>query len=378
MFVWLIMMMIAHAAILQSAPLDTKDEAKKLLSISKRLLKKEKGIKLRHGKFLVPKVGYRYRVIIEGRFGEDRAKSLAKKVYSSWTNVELLTEDKVLKKYNADGHDFERPKSTERIAQKTEEDKPTGTEPPETEIEDQKASELEVEKGKEGIVKPKIDDILLFAVESMSKISAKWGKEDSEKFEFIRKLHHGGKYMETKHLFLRSGDSMRLEVTILEGEGENSTTVLTPSGKGILKVNDKSAERSSIRTKETLKTFSSEWLLSVLLNFENDVQTDGPWRQLDAFEKLEGAWRLYHSSGGDTQRIQQAIISEKEGWLIQLVLNDEKGALEYRWTEYTDLGEGTFVPFKMERIRNGTVEEVIIIEHLFLGIEIPKEKFEAP
>ena len=108
---------------------------------------------------------------------------------------------------------------------------------------------------------------------------------------------------------MRSGASMRLEVMIQEGEGENSTTVLTPQGKGILKVNGKNTERSALRTKEILRTFSSEYILSILLSFEKDVQTDGPWRKLDAYEQLKGAWRLYHTQGGEQEQIKQAIIS---------------------------------------------------------------------
>ena len=43
MLFWWLLSMVAQAASLQSSPLETKAEADKLLSISKRLLRREKG-----------------------------------------------------------------------------------------------------------------------------------------------------------------------------------------------------------------------------------------------------------------------------------------------------------------------------------------------
>ena len=49
---------------------------------------------------------------------------------------------------------------------------------------------------------------------------------------------------------------MRLEINIKEGVGEDSTTILTPKGKGFLSVKDKKTERSALRTQGNFKDLS--------------------------------------------------------------------------------------------------------------------------
>ena len=168
---------------------------------------------------------------------------------------------------------------------------------------------------------------------------------------------------------------MRLEIKIEEGVGEDSTTILTPKGKGFLSVKDKKTERSALRTQEILKTFSSKAQLSILLNFPKDVRSNGPWRSLDSFDKIKDAWRVFIKNDESRGVIKQAIFSEKEGWLIQLIIRDEKGDLEYRWTDYTDLGDGTFVPFTITRIRNGYVQETIFIQNLYFDVSLNDHLF---
>ena len=172
---------------------------------------------------------------------------------------------------------------------------------------------------------------------------------------------------------------MKLDLAVEEGQGEDSTTVLTPAGKGLLAVNGESVERSSLRTKEILNKFSSKQIFSILLNFSKDVNTDGPWRELRQVEKIKSntlqAWRLFQDDESKAGTILQAIFTQKEGWLLQIIIQDTKGRLEYRLTEYTNLGDDTYLPFHMEKIRNGELEETVIVENLFLGNPIEDEVF---
>ena len=67
----------AQADMLQTPPLESKKDADKILSISKRMLRKEKGIKVKRGRYLVPQKGYRFRVVVEGVNDLERSKKLA-------------------------------------------------------------------------------------------------------------------------------------------------------------------------------------------------------------------------------------------------------------------------------------------------------------
>jgi hypothetical protein len=238
-----------------------------------------------------------------------------------------------------------------------------------------KAEKLNQELKEKGVLKPVATDILQYASKGMEPLSKRWDTITSEQFFFERELLHDGKKVRVDHRFFQKGDAMRLEITIKEGEGEDSVTILTPKGKGVLSINDTKQERSADRTQEILKTFTSRAQLSILASFPKDVQSNGPWRTLDGVEKLDGAWKLHQKDPEQGGTITQAIFSEKEGWLVQLIVRDEQGDLEYRWTDYTDIGDGTFLPFRITRIRNGYVQETIKVESLYFDRKIPDSRF---
>ena len=112
-----------------------------------------------------------------------------------------------------------------------------------------------------------------------------------------------------------------------------------------------------------------------MVSFPKDVQSNGPWRLLDSVEKVNNGWRLYQNDPELGGTIKQAVFSEKEGWLVQLIIRDEEGELEYRWTDYTDIGDGTFVPFQITRIRNGYIQETIKVKTLYFDSEIADSRF---
>jgi len=369
---WLWMLSFSYADMLQTTPLEKK-EADKLLSLSKRMLRKERGLSIRTGRFLVPQKGYKYRVVVDGIRDEERAGKIASRLISVWSGIELITSSGQNKVYHEEEKTFIITLPVENVEVSNEKTQPKKSE---TErVEPEKATQLDTKAEKKEVIAPTVEDILSYATEAMEKMSKKWVDVKSEQFVFVRELTHNGQKIKTKHTFLQKGDAMRLEIHIEEGVGEDSTTILTPKGKGFLSVKDKKTERSALRTQEILKTFSSKEQLSILLNFPKDVRSNGPWRSLDAFEKIKDAWRVFVKEDENRGVIKQAIFSEKEGWLIQLIVRDEKGDLEYRWTDYTDLGDGTFIPFTFTRIRNGYVQETILIQNLYFNISLNDRLF---
>ena len=370
---WLWLLSFSYADMLQTPPIDNKKEANKILSLSKRMLRKEKGLSIRRGRFLVPKKGYKYRVVIDGIRNEEKAGKLASRLIGVWSGIELVTSSGQNKVYNEGGKSFELTLPTENteIIKKSE----TEEKSVEPTVSLEEAGPLNTQSEKKDLVAPSVEDILSHAAKSMDTMAKKWENVKSEQFVFVRELTHKDQKIKTKHTFLQKGDAMRLEINIKEGVGEDSTTILTPKGKGFLSVKDKKTERSALRTQEILKTFSSRAQLSILLNFPKDVRSNGPWRSLNAFDKIKDAWRVFVKEDDSKGVIKQAIFSEKEGWLIQLIVRDEKGDLEYRWTDYTDLGDGTHVPFTITRIRNGYVQETISIQNLYFDVSLNDNLF---
>ena len=121
-----------------------------------------------------------------------------------------------------------------------------------------------------------------------------WSNAKTEELSFTRTLHDPSIQtpLKASHLFLRDGDAMRL-VSIIEG-GQNSTTVLDSEGKSWLLFGERSV-REVGRESKVLKRFSSQALYSVLLNFSNDIETNGPWRSLNSVDKTGVGWVLIES-----------------------------------------------------------------------------------
>ena len=367
----------AQADMLQTPPLESKKDADKILSISKRMLRKEKGIKVKRGKYLVPQKGYRFRVVVEGLNDLERAKKLASRLQGIWEEVELVSDAGQTKRFDKDSNHFSLVLPEEAIVQQTieKEKQEEGAQENKDATDEIKAEDVELIPQKESLVQPAVTDILLHAKKGMEPLSKRWDGIQTELFFFERELLHDGKKVRVDHRFFQKGDAMRLEIEIEEGEGEDSITVLTPKGEGVLSVNDTKQKRSADRTQEILKTFTSKAQFSILLSFPKDVQSNGPWRLLDSVEKINNSWRLYQQDSEFGGMIKQAIFSEKEGWLVQLVVRDEEGELEYRWTNYTDIGDGTFVPFQITRIRNGYIQETINVKKLYFDNDIADSRF---
>ena len=112
---------VAQADMLQTPPLESKKDADKILSISKRMLRKEKGVKVKRGKYLVPQKGYRFRVVVEGVNDLERAKKLASRLQGIWEEVELVSDAGQTKRFDKDSNLFSLVLPDEVIVQQTAE-----------------------------------------------------------------------------------------------------------------------------------------------------------------------------------------------------------------------------------------------------------------
>ena len=71
----MVMVVVLFVCRYAANPTDRQQKKKriKILSLSKRMLRKERGLSIRRGRFLVPQKGYKYRVVIDGVRNEEKA-----------------------------------------------------------------------------------------------------------------------------------------------------------------------------------------------------------------------------------------------------------------------------------------------------------------
>ena len=133
---WLWLLSFSYADMLQTPPIDSKKEADKLLSLSKRMLRKERGLSIRRGRFLVPQKGYKYRVVIDGVRNEEKAGELASRLIGVWSGIELVTSSGQNKVYNEGGKSFDITLPTKNTEVVTEEKTEVKTVEPAVELEE--------------------------------------------------------------------------------------------------------------------------------------------------------------------------------------------------------------------------------------------------
>lgn len=189
---------------------------------------------------------------------------------------------------------------------------------------------------------------------------------DSLRFVFDRRVPAGGAELLARNVYVRQGDAVRLEVTITEGQGEDSVTVVRQDGAAWVVVDGATTERDAARVREVLGRFSPETVLAVPLGLPDDVETAEVWRNL----RLVG---LAVEDGGNRQILEpveqarggmvSAAFDPTDHTLRRVTWSAEAGELIFRYDDYRRLDRHLVVPFRARVERDGAlIEEVRVVE----------------
>ena len=202
-------------------------------------------------------------------------------------------------------------------------------------------------------------------------------------FTYERTVPVQGGTLVAQNQFFRSGDAIRLEVEIHEGEGMDSTTILTSDRQGFVQVGDEVTERDGLRTMEMLQRFSPEAVLSIPLGLPEDVETAAAWHGLKTLRKEEsgehGLWVVSGSVAEGELGLLEAAFDSSTGHLAWVSWAAEAGEITFTYADYRELGEGgdLVVPFETRIERDGALIEEIRVVDLGLGLELAAELFAA-
>jgi len=407
MFILGLLIGLAHAApALLTAPMDKSDSQQVLLQCQKAL-KSKKNITVRNARFFVTGKGYRQRVVIEGFQNEIQASEIAKKLHATVPGLVLLTDDGRERKFSKDNNTFvsdrltlkppeqsispqqadgvnpTEPKRLIRISPGDSREDNDSTVKPESSGSVKTAQSSKAVSGsrpmQKKLLEPTSTDILKMVQDPLGRMSSLWEESTTERLSFSRALHDPS--MKTKlqadHMYFRDGESMRLEVQIREGVGQDSTTILDSDGKSWIVIGERSVVRNGARVKEILNRFSSSSLLSILLNFSSDIETDGPWRELSIVSKTTKGWKLKREAKVEGPGIIEAEFGV-DGWnLLSLSMRQNDGDWRYSFSDYRQIGSGAgvVVPHSIVISRNKSLVEEIAIVKLELNVVVEKKLF---
>ncbi len=181
-------------------------------------------------------------------------------------------------------------------------------------------------------------------------------------FRFERQADIGQGSMRVWHDYWRSGDDLRVEVRVLEGEGRDSVTVVNGHEGAWLLVDGEVHSVDPGPTREALGVFAPEVVLEqglALANLQADRralivereagQLDSTWLELEVQEPDE---RVYLGVNTADNRVRELVVVGRDG--------------ELRWCfgDYQEIGTGLVVPLRLESWYGEQLRESVVVRAL--------------
>jgi hypothetical protein len=355
--IWFLMNLAMAEILLLSEDL-SKDAATELTTQCETLIDAQqlRSLEIRSSRFYISGQGYQYRVVIAGLDNRDSAVALQENLLTQ--NVSMTLQ--------IDGQS----ESPSIAIQTTESSAPK--------IQDSTPTVVSVEQGdKKGESKylgsrerPSVDDVVLHAQEAHQVLRDGWLKSTQEQFYFYRRLPQEGTNIH--HRYYQQGKNLRLDITIKNGEGVNSTTVLPEDGEAWIQSSDKVIPGNAARTQELLTRFSSKNILSVPFNFAQDVSESEEWNAFTKVKREGDRWML----SGSRHEVLKAASFYRDTWLIAMVeVNNAGKTMTYEFTDYREIESLGSIPHIVQIFDEGQLVEEIQIESLTFIEAIPDSMF---
>ena len=178
-------------------------------------------------------------------------------------------------------------------------------------------------------------------------------------FEFRRTLHLDTGPLVVRHSYTRAGIARRLEVTVEQGEGTDSLTVVTTANQAWLREESAVTARRADRAVEVIDRFSPESVLGAVLDLSHRMKVAPEWEGL-ALVEADGEICLEAEDGAD--ELQRACFGPDTGLVNRLVWASAGGPVTWELGEPRAWLEDWMLPSRLS-IHNpvGPIEEVELL-----------------
>ncbi|MCB9745655.1 MAG: hypothetical protein H6740_23965 [Alphaproteobacteria bacterium] len=222
---------------------------------------------------------------------------------------------------------------------------------------------------------PAADEILLRAVRALGGREgggARLEEASAVRFQFEREVAVADGVIRARHDYARAGESLRLEIEILEGEAQSSLTVVSPEGAW-LRTTEGVIDRDAGRAAELLAGFSPEQILSYPLRFAWLVERDPAHDALRTVARRSDLERpcLQLEDGEGL-----GVCVDVETWRpIEVSFSGEAGLVRYAFGDWREIDTGLVLPFELVTWRDGEVIERVKVRDLSLPAELEEGLF---
>jgi len=183
--------------------------------------------------------------------------------------------------------------------------------------------------------------------------------------------------------YVRQGDRLRLAVSVVQGAGKDSVTVITPNDQAWVRTNAGVVERDIDRTRKVLERFSPEVLLAIPLGVPHDVRTAEAWSGLQIDGEDDGLLRLRRPSdetegAAPPTGMIEVGLDAKASTVAYLVWEDAGGTTIYRYKDYRTMENGLVIPSQCIVERDAVLVEDIAVQSYELNPSLGEDFFVRP
>ncbi len=205
----------------------------------------------------------------------------------------------------------------------------------------------------------------------------------SLRFAYERRVELDDGALVASNRYLRSGDAMRLEVQVVEGDGVDSLTVLTPENRAFVVADGPSQARDPARTSEVLARFSPEVVLAIPLGVARDLEGAAAWQEVELEGEVELdsgiAVRLRPSGPPPTRDgLVTAAFDRASNLLVEVEWLTASGLMRFEFDDYRAIADDLIIPFSTRIHRDGRLVETIRVQELALEPALEGALFAAP
>ncbi|MCB9793348.1 MAG: hypothetical protein H6741_11565 [Alphaproteobacteria bacterium] len=232
--------------------------------------------------------------------------------------------------------------------------------------------------GREPGALPPADEILLRAVRALGGReggSARLAQSPAVRFNFEREVAGDAGPIRARHSYLRADKSLRLEIEILDGEGQSSLTVVGSEGAWV-RTEAGVVARDPGRASELLEAFAPEQILNYPMRFASLVASDPAHDALRTVALREDLQRpCYQLEDGEGL----GVCVDSSTWHpVEVSLDSGAGLVRYHYRDWREIDTGLVMPFEVEMQRDGAVIERVRVTEISLLGEVEAALFTAP
>jgi len=184
------------------------------------------------------------------------------------------------------------------------------------------------------------------------------------RFVYRRTLPRPAGALVASHTFLRDGAAMSVDIKVESGEGVDSRILLARTGRAWVKTSEGVVARDPDRTRDVVRRFSPESLLSIPLGFAEDLSVASAWRGLRLVESGPKGAVLEHpggSSGGTGPDGLVRATFDKHDHLVVVDWREGGSLTRLQYSRYKTFAPGLVLPQEVEvQVDGRTVERLEI------------------